>query len=416
LGFAATCNVGGAGKWQTSYNASLKDRDVIIIPDGDEPGRKHAEDVAANLKGHAKSIKTIQLPEKDLSAWVEAGGTADDLKRIMTEPIDFVRLTGSKPQLVENYLPDIEESVDYVIEPVAIAGGLTQLHGEPKSGKSCLSLYLGLVAATGADVPGEFITCASPVPVLYLAFEDGPRRLKRRILDYMAGLDMPGCYPPEFRLWIKPDMDVATSEGQYVLIEAIKESKSKLVVIDTISHVHKAEENSSSEMKTVMSALSRVARETNSAVMYVHHSNKATGDSAKSAIYKGRGSSAIVAAADVVLDWGRPENNVTKCELISKDDDGQKWNFHYQTLSEGISWKMSIQDKESIAPTDFKILEALRNICLEHQEGIIASQLAQVTGLSKQACGRGLERLAKKGDALFVLGKNRSKIYRPSGV
>src|SRR6185295_5732492 len=292
----------------------------------------------------------------------------------------------------------------------------TQLHGEPKSGKSCLSLYLAIVAATGAEVPGEFITCPEQVPVLYLAFEDGPRRLKRRILDYMAGLDMPDCYPPEFRVWIKPDIDVATPQGQSVLIEAIRESKAKLTVLDTISHVHKAEENSSSEMKTVMSSLAKIARDTSCAIIYVHHSNKGKGDSAQSAIYKGRGSSAIVAAADVVLDWGRPENNITKCEMISKDDDGKKWNFHYQTTSNGISWRMSIQDMEAIAGTDFKVLEALKNLCQQFPEGIVANQLANVTGLSKQYCGKALARLAKKGDAFVADGKNRSKIYRPSGV
>jgi len=71
---------------------------------------------------------------------------------------------------------------------------------------------------------------------------------------------------------------------------------------------------------------------------------------------------------------------------------------------------------EAIAGTDFKVLEALKNLCQQFPEGIVANQLANVTGLSKQYCGKALARLAKKGDAFVADGKNRSKIYRPSGV
>ena len=42
-GAVATCNPGGAGKWLPSYAAHLAGRNVVILPDNDEPGRKHAE-------------------------------------------------------------------------------------------------------------------------------------------------------------------------------------------------------------------------------------------------------------------------------------------------------------------------------------------------------------------------------------
>ena len=41
VGLVATTNSGGARKWRTEYNSVLKDRDIVIIPDNDSPGRQH---------------------------------------------------------------------------------------------------------------------------------------------------------------------------------------------------------------------------------------------------------------------------------------------------------------------------------------------------------------------------------------
>lgn len=83
IGVVATCNPGGAGKWQSNYTDALAGRDVLILPDNDEPGEQHAEIVARALYGRAKSIRIIRLPglapKGDVSDWIAAGGTRDDL-------------------------------------------------------------------------------------------------------------------------------------------------------------------------------------------------------------------------------------------------------------------------------------------------------------------------------------------------
>ena len=83
LGITATCNAGGAGKWRPEHAAYMKDADVAIIPDNDDAGRNHAEDVAESLAGIAKRIRILTLPDLppkgDLSDWIGAGGTADQL-------------------------------------------------------------------------------------------------------------------------------------------------------------------------------------------------------------------------------------------------------------------------------------------------------------------------------------------------
>jgi putative DNA primase/helicase len=62
LGLVATTNSGGASKWQVEFGQYLTGKDVVILPDNDDPGRKHAEQVAATLLSVARSIKVVPLP------------------------------------------------------------------------------------------------------------------------------------------------------------------------------------------------------------------------------------------------------------------------------------------------------------------------------------------------------------------
>jgi len=83
IGLTATCNPMGAGKWWNSLTPYFKDKTVIILPDNDDPGRKHADLVAMKLHGTAKAIQIINLPNLkeggDVSDWLGAGNTKADL-------------------------------------------------------------------------------------------------------------------------------------------------------------------------------------------------------------------------------------------------------------------------------------------------------------------------------------------------
>lgn len=84
VGLDATCNAGGAGKWRDEYSESLRGANVIIVPDNDESGRKHARQVARSLAGIAASVKILALrgSGKDVSDWIAAGGTREQLEEL----------------------------------------------------------------------------------------------------------------------------------------------------------------------------------------------------------------------------------------------------------------------------------------------------------------------------------------------
>lgn len=94
LGLRATTNPGGAGKWVADYSAYLRDQDVVVLPDCDDVGRKHADQVAASLQGVAKRVRILALPDLkhkgDVVDWLRAGGTATRLEELAAAAPDWV--------------------------------------------------------------------------------------------------------------------------------------------------------------------------------------------------------------------------------------------------------------------------------------------------------------------------------------
>jgi len=87
LGFTASCNVAGAGKWTPDLNQYFKNRKVCILPDNDPPGQRHAEKVAQNLKGIAKEIRVLNLPgletKGDIINWFDGFHTKEELLSLL---------------------------------------------------------------------------------------------------------------------------------------------------------------------------------------------------------------------------------------------------------------------------------------------------------------------------------------------
>lgn len=90
MGLTATSNHGGAGKWSRSLDEHFPvGAEVVILPDNDDPGRDHARKVVKQLTDRGCNVRVVELPglpEKgDVSDWLTAGGTRDELLRLATE-------------------------------------------------------------------------------------------------------------------------------------------------------------------------------------------------------------------------------------------------------------------------------------------------------------------------------------------
>jgi hypothetical protein len=95
LGLAATCNIGGSGKWRNTDTSDLQGARTVIVPDRDQPGIKHAELLHQEFPGalwlypFPESKAWENLPESkglDIADWVEHHKiTAEDIKAAIGE-------------------------------------------------------------------------------------------------------------------------------------------------------------------------------------------------------------------------------------------------------------------------------------------------------------------------------------------
>ena len=117
LGYAATTMCGGVGKWRKEYTAFFAGADVVIISDNDPqakdpqtglpafhpdgrpklPGQDHAASVARRLSRVAASVRVVMFPQKDLSDWVAAGGTREQLDELIAQAPEQSKPTGKGP-------------------------------------------------------------------------------------------------------------------------------------------------------------------------------------------------------------------------------------------------------------------------------------------------------------------------------
>ena len=115
-GLVATTNSGGAGKWShLSDDSSLHGRRIVIIPDKDDAGYKHAQDVCQRLLGKVKELRYLELggDGKDVSDWLGAGGNKEELLKFIDGALPWkpeikVEEPWPDPQVIDKALPDVE--------------------------------------------------------------------------------------------------------------------------------------------------------------------------------------------------------------------------------------------------------------------------------------------------------------------
>jgi len=203
--------------------------------------------------------------------------------------IPWPELTKSEIEPSSNLTALLDMPIDYLLEPLLPRGAVVLIQGSPKGGKSTFSLYMALCVALGKWAAGTMI-CPGSANVMLIEFEDSPLLVAHNISKYLPGLGLEKrsfpenlffCYYPE--LWFP--------ERRYVeaVCAEIKAKHIDLLVVDTLSYVHRVEdENSSAQIKPVMATLREIAKTTGVTVLTIHHAAK--GDGRKVAD-RGRGSS-----------------------------------------------------------------------------------------------------------------------------
>lgn len=298
LGLSATTMPMGAGKWQPYYWRWLQHAThVVVVADNDEPGRRHAQAVAADLTTHGIGVTCVR-PKwgKDVTDHLTAGHTVEDL--ITFNPDQFRPVGVTHDDLMRKNFPPIAWTVPGVLGP-----GLALLGGPPKQGKSWLTLDFALGVAFGGVTMSE-IKC-NQGDVLYLSLDnDSERRLQDRVARLMAAR-VPQPMSIEYHTdW--PTGDEALKACREWIGER---NNPRLICIDTFVKVEPDFDGSPQghtaygHSTDVLSRWAKLANDNDLTVLCVHHDRKqGFGDGADGDwINRFTGSRGITASASTLL-------------------------------------------------------------------------------------------------------------------
>ena len=332
LGLTATTNSGGASQpWRDEYTAALAGKRVIVIPDNDEPGRKHAAKVAQALTGKAAELIVCELPEgvKDVTDYIAAGHGMDDLRALIetqsrgNEP---ARAAGDGCGFAYRRISDVTAQPIRWLWPGRIASGkCTVIAGNPGLGKSQLTLAMAAHTTRGTSWPDG--TACRPGNVVILSAEDdaadtmrprleaaGARLDRVFILDAaVEGYSGDGTVS---RRAVSLQTDIANLGRMLDEIGNVA-----LVIIDPVTaYLGGTDSHKNAEVRALLAPLGEMAAAHGVAIVCVSHLNKA---GSTDALLRVSGSLAFVAAARAAWLVGKdPDDEARRLFLPLKNNLG----------------------------------------------------------------------------------------------
>ena len=354
LGLQATTHISGAPtgdtpKWPNNWGQTyFAGRNLIILPDNDPPGQRHAQHAATNTHPHAATVRIINLPDLppkgDITDWLDLEHTLDDLHHLADttplwtppqQPASRYRL------LTVQQLLDLPEP-EWLIDSILPHGTVGMIVGPPGSGKSYLALE---IACTLADNTrnrwGGHATQTGHV--VYITGE-GQWGLGQRIEAWRHGHD--GHHLNDRLRFVTAIPAANNADDIEELCNEIDKvtTQPHLIVFDTLARLALGlDENSASDMGTLVNVSEALRDRYQTTVALIHHTTK------DGKMY--RGSSALLGA--VSWQWTVALNNVADPNYIrvtcERQKDGRpfdpltltftEWDeTGYLTLSQRAAW------------------------------------------------------------------------------
>lgn len=213
----------------------------------------------------------------------------------------------------------------YYLKGLISPGEMSAIYGEPGCGKSFLAVYIGRAIAQSRTVLGKRVHGTN---VLFLALEGATgfeNRLKAQILqhDHAEGF---GYIAQPINLFSDP-------KAREDVIEAIRIMNAGVFIVDTLNRaMSDGSENDAADMGQFIQNIDAIRAATGAHGMLIHHSGK---DSSRGM----RGHSALLGAADVVIEVSKdPDSKERTAKVVkAKDDqDGGRYGFYLDIKDLGI--------------------------------------------------------------------------------
>jgi DnaB-like helicase N terminal domain/AAA domain len=221
--------------------------------------------------------------------------------------------------------------VQWAIEPLTTSRGVRIFSGLGATGKTTLSMYLGLVAIQGAPA-STGLGCDGGHSVAFLDAENSQESWWRKFYAVAAGL---GIDPKPLvrsgrlvrfgmrRLYLD-DPDTLQR-----VISTLRRATISEVVVDSLTAVHRADENSSGEMRHFFDeVVFRLRDEIQAGITILHHSRKPP-QGVDDVIHSMRGSSDIRNAVETHVAVGRT-GDVVRLDVTKQREAAETRPVHLQ--------------------------------------------------------------------------------------
>jgi 5S rRNA maturation endonuclease (ribonuclease M5) len=345
LGIVATCNEDGAGRWTSEHTEHLRGARVVVLPDNDAAGTKHAKEVETSLLGVAAAVSSVVLPnlqsKGDVFDWLAAGGSRDVLADLLEDAVaagfianakrDIQAQTGPTKRwkrLINKNAADLAKrpraAVDWLVQGLLTRNSVGIIGAESKGAKTWVGAEIMIGVATGTPIFGVF-----EVPrrgwSLALFIEDGENNLHSRLSSLVQGRRMKPedalsriVYESRMSIDLMSDDDLA---GIIASARAMPEMPT-IIYIDPFRDAHTGKENDSDDMSKVMHRLRMLRNITGATIIVPHHMGRPSKDRAGQRLaHRLRGSTAIHGAVDCGIymelkDSTRSKTNATWSNLV----------------------------------------------------------------------------------------------------
>jgi hypothetical protein len=320
-GLATTTNVGGAGKWLAAYSTNLAGKEIVICPDNDDPGKKHADRVLDSVAEIAAWVKVLKIPapHKDITDYLVAGGKLNDL---------------------EEAVPKLYRGLHLPIYSMAEAEkAYKKLVDRGDEGALRLEKWLPSLKWYRRLIPGELMVIIADTGGAKTAALQNIARVARPLTVLMFELELPielmferqaaidrnylGCeIEKAYRLgdnvdgkginhiWICPQakMNLETLEKMIVNSELVIGQKPDIVMLDYIQLMSGAGSRYE-RISDVADGLKTLAKSTNTIMIIASQIHRPeNGSVAKPGLHSAKDSGNIENAAGLVLGLSWPEN------------------------------------------------------------------------------------------------------------
>jgi 5S rRNA maturation endonuclease (ribonuclease M5) len=304
-GFVATCLDNGA-------NSPIKDEyiqilasmeKVVILPDNDSPGRAYASKIASVLHDKIKELKAVELPglseAEDVIDWTKTAGNnkAKLIEIVKNTPVWTAKENDKQNSTMvltrlDSLFKEPEDRTTWLVDELLPSGGFSVMVAKPKVGKSTNARTLALHVARGEPFLNRNVTKGS---VIYLALEEKRSEVKKHFKD------MGATGNEEIHIYTGGTPVDAIKQ----IREAVERLEPVLVIIDPLFRLTKVKDgNDYIQVTNALDPLLRLARDTGTHVLCVHHSPKGERVVEDSIL----GSQAIFGSVDTLLVMKRLEN------------------------------------------------------------------------------------------------------------